>query len=244
MLSRVQADNNALLEILRKLQATSTEEAHDFLEFIRSDSHLLDILSMTDWFRNRLPEQDQFDWSEDSGLSSYRRVRKHSLSVPGGPSASESRSSEDLRIDTDSEDTPHHSDFEPVRSFGGSITIDTVRKAVDSYSRSTGMLFYVFTKEQIDDVLDETLDYFEDQENTNFMDVVKTQPSVELNARLAEICGRKRLLYAYYMFSFLTYIFSQGWPLLAHSIFDILLIRGGTLPQNWLSTSMLSRSIY
>jgi hypothetical protein len=217
MLSRVQEDNASLLGILRKLRTISAEEVTQFLDFIRSDT-LLDVIAMTDWFTERIPEDDQVDSSGESGPSrpsASKKTMNSPFSLLDAPSVSEPGSSlEELRMETasvESEDTSRPHQFEQMQ-VDDSITFETVRHAIDSYSQSTGTLFYVFTKDQIDEIFDEIVDDFDDPENVTFSKVLKTEPSIELYARLAELCGM-RVIYSMRIKPNYLHSLSQEWLL-------------------------------
>jgi hypothetical protein len=176
----------------------SAEEVTHFLDFIRSDT-LLDVIAMTDWFDERIPEDDQVESSGESGPSQPGASGKATyspFSLLDAPSFGEpGSSSEDSRMETasvESETTSRPHDFEQMQ-LDDSITFETIRHAIDSYSQSTGTLFYVFTKDQIDEIFDEIVDDFDDHENVTFNKVLKTEPSIELYARLAELCGMSAL---------------------------------------------------
>jgi hypothetical protein len=69
------------------------------------------------------------------------------------------------------------------------VTVATVRGAVDMFFKATGLLFYVFPKEQADSIQHDLLNEAEYPGDTLFTAILRKSNSVQKRAQLAEICG-------------------------------------------------------
>ncbi|KAF2095964.1 hypothetical protein NA57DRAFT_59027 [Rhizodiscina lignyota] len=157
MATRMEVDNASMLELFWRLQTVSVQDAHEFLNFLRSGTGI-NIPSMQSWFQARLPNIKNSRFPTYEG-ENERNASSHLVQL----------------------DSPKG------RQLGRSITVAIVQKAVDTFFNCTGMLFYVFSKEQIDTISNDMLGHIQQPETTSFARVVKE--SGQHKAQLGELCG-------------------------------------------------------
>ena len=190
--NRLQADNASLLEIFWHIQTTSAYKAQDFLQFLRS-AEQVDIPSLKKWFQPDDPMDERIS-SQGAGL--VHSSARHNLH-PKVPSAVYFHHLQDESTPNFSEDishvlaTPTHPNLSLLSSqlWTDRFTIGSVKSAIDTFLQSAGMLFHVFTKKQVDAIIEDVLakDHYHD--NFSFLDVLQEETSIHRNAQLADLCG-------------------------------------------------------
>jgi hypothetical protein len=174
-----QFGNSALLETFWHLQRASGEDALEFLDLVRSSSPQ-DVSSIEQWLRDRrTPRTDSVSTTRDASNSPiYERPAVHSPNWGGDgmPRRLSNAASDGLP------------EQQPV---GQHVSVGTVKRAVDMFYRSTGLLFYIVPKAQIDSILADATEsaHCNFPEDAPFTTVLKSSTSLQARARLAELCG-------------------------------------------------------
>lgn len=164
--------NSTLLEIFWHLQREPAEKARMFLEHVKN-SEQIRASNVEEWLH------DPPGHRTDSPFSQSRRMSNASTA-----NSLATRTANRSANDATSHVSPN-SEVDQAQNLGFHVTIATVKRAVDMFFRSTGMLFYIVPKEQLDAILDS----IQLPDNTPFTAILKSSISLQARARLAELCG-------------------------------------------------------
>lgn len=169
---RMRLDNASMLKIFWNLQTTPVQDAHDFVDFLRTVPYV-DVPSMNQWFQDRLLQNDE----NDSG-SSTTHDRSSSM---GGDGMSPGLGSLN-RPDTIEElaKTSHQ---------GHDITVAELSASVNMFCQATGSLFYLSPKDHVASVLAENLVHIPKPGIEPVHDIVEKCSNTERGACLAELFG-------------------------------------------------------
>jgi hypothetical protein len=171
--------DSALLEMFWYLQSSkSGDEAQAFLKHIRS-SGPLNLVSTRKWLQDR-----QASVAESSSTST---------ALPNPPVVEMAK----LINETPKEQSKTSVGTNDPVVYGSSegegriqvVTVATVKAAVAMFFMATGLLFYVFPKEQADSIQHDLLNEAKYPGDTPFSVILSKSDSLEERARLAEICG-------------------------------------------------------
>lgn len=176
-----QFGNSALLETFWHLQRASGEDALEFLDLVRSSSPQ-DTSSIEQWLRAR-----QTPRTDDSTSTTHDASNSPIYERPAVNSPNWSGNGLDRRLSNAASDVLP----EQQHPQGQHVTVGTVKRAVDMFYRSTGLLFYIVPKAQIDTILTEATESTHSNfpEDAPFTTILKSSTSLQARARLAELCG-------------------------------------------------------
>lgn len=173
----------SLLEMFWYLQTTSAKDAQDFLAFMRSGA-AVGVETMQNWVQERQ--------SVGNGVEpgSSQQQLMSDISPPTDHSADVAI----LDVERVADDPDPEADvFALAQTLANQFphwpqaaTVDTVRNAINMFFLCTGSLFHVFSRDEVDVILDELGDF---QPEDAFVDVLTKDPSLQHNARIAEVCG-------------------------------------------------------
>lgn len=179
-----QFGSSALFETFWNLQRESNEDAESLMQHVQ-DCGTFDSASIEAWLRNRQSQRI------DSPFSQSHSTSASSIDEPELPRTPKLDVGDSLM---ETSTTPMEVISETtgkVRTMGDHITIATVKRAVEMFFCSTGLLFYIVPKDQqaalfycAQDCGDTSL-----PDTAPFMDVLRNSVSLQARARLAEICG-------------------------------------------------------
>jgi len=179
----LQTDNASLHEIVLFLQIKSTEEAQEFLTFIRSKDTST-MSSMRQWIRNRYPEEDAPAGMLMGGLnlSSTDRMGSALLGM-------EFSNSDGFSSSTTASPGSSVAFGSQIEDYDQTVTVAIVQSAVENFAASTGVLCNVFTADHIDALLATSFGHIKLPLHRLFFDVLKATTDVQGKARLAELSG-------------------------------------------------------
>lgn len=171
--------DTALLEMFWYLQSKSGDEAQEFLRHIRSNNHL-SLLSTHKWLQDRHTSIAQPGSSSFTALN-RPPVNKRAKLVDENPK-------EQWKAIIGINDQAISSSSKAEWS-NPSVTLATVKGAMDMFFKATGLLFYVFPKEQADSIQHDLFNESEYPGDTPFATILNKRKSLHERAQLAEICG-------------------------------------------------------
>ena len=171
-------DNSALLEIFWYLQSKSAEEAADFLKELRMGAT---VESLVDSIKKR----------ERGGVATSanvqdRAIRNERLMEIINRNAADSREHTPTSVPSSSSATsiPTVLPTEALQS----ANVSTIKTAANVFFLRTGILFYVFSRDQVDKAL-ETLLGNNLNDDSLLTDVLKVSTDAQSKASICELCG-------------------------------------------------------
>ncbi|KAF2019938.1 hypothetical protein BU24DRAFT_129893 [Aaosphaeria arxii CBS 175.79] len=174
-----QLDNASLLETFWCLQRDSgSEQAQDFLKYVKT-CDVLDSSSVETWLGNQ-QKQQRIDSPYSTLLSTSSSPRDR---VSGyGKEADELSNSQTETPDVELAD---------AQFMSRNVTVTTIRRAVDMFFSSTGLLFYIVPKDQQESLFRSALSRDDGPMplDSPFVDLLRNSTGLEAKARLAEISG-------------------------------------------------------
>ena len=173
-------NDSTLFEIFWHLQREPTEKAQMFLKYVKSCEHL-NASTVEDWLRDRQSQRSQ---SISSPMSHTRTSSVTSADDRSKIFNSNTEATVLKRADTAFLNSSPRTLLE-VPTHGPHVTIGVVKRAVDMFFLSTGMMFYIVPREQLDEILD-SLPF---PDIAPFTAVLKSSTTLQSRARLAELCG-------------------------------------------------------
>jgi hypothetical protein len=171
--------DSALLEIYWYLQTKSEGEAQEFLKYIRSNGPL-SLMSTHKWLQDR---QTSIAHPQSTSLTVL-----HEPLVGKKVKLGDESPRKQWKTIVGINDQPIYESSEAERC-SPLVTVATVRSAVDMFFKATGLLFYVFPKEQADSIQHDLLNEAEYPGDTPFTAILRKSNSAHKRAQLAEICG-------------------------------------------------------
>jgi hypothetical protein len=171
--------DSALLEMFWYLQSNNGDEAQDLLRHIRS-SGPVGLMSTYKELQDRqtsiaLPESTSFTALNKTPVSKKAKLETESLK-------------EQWKTIVDI-NNPAIYEFPEAKRCSPLVTVATVKAGVDMFFNATGLLFYVFPKEQADAIKHDLLNEAKYPGDTPFTVILSKSKSMQERARLAEICG-------------------------------------------------------
>lgn len=171
--------DSACLEMFWYLQTQSLEEAQKYLEYIRG-SGPLSLTSTHKWLRDGQNSSTRSNSLSDNSVDKPPATKRPK--VVDGDSKEKMRATE-IATDSTIYETSEAQRCSPY------VTITTVRNAVNMFFNATGLLFYVFTKDQADSIQHDLLNESKFPGGTSFTAILRNSRSLQDKAQLAELCG-------------------------------------------------------